>query len=567
MTLLDTAVIRGPKDKNQFRNDPDNWTGYIDPLPACNVGDPFHTPVDSVSTKKTAWPKGFLTQWMVEQAATCAVEMRDQWQGMECADAIAWIAGASERQRDAAADRGHQVHHLLETLLEGGTFDGILDVNDATAYIDTLKLIVEKEQPHILASEVVVYGCWVDPHGIPHEWMGTFDAVWLVDGKHVLVDYKSRKTGKAASRHSEEGAQVGGYSMASYWIVEDDTGIRRMAPLRIDAGMILSIAPDGYRKYWIDDIEQARHAWERTLMFKHTIDSARLMFGRAKGHNVVGGGTDNPPGSGTAVLPGASGVVGPVDGPDDIAAAPVTSPAGTVSSPAGDAILHEARTAWAINRTDTLVERLTAQHVAQVWPVDLPRPKAIQSGASRWSARDIDIISVALDALEAKHDVAFGEPDPKETAAIIEGRTAPTLAPKPQPEPQPVVEGEPFAPHADVLTFDAILAGLLNDPDPIVQAKLTVVQGWQREGAAAGHGWYIGTLPKDATPLRLLSIVTAAIGCMDLINLDAVHPDQRVRDALATALDDHDTAQMPVNTVGALFGLLTTEQAETLADT
>jgi hypothetical protein len=54
---------------------------------------------------------------------------------------------------------------------------------------------------------------------------------------------------------------------------------------------------------------------------------------------------------------------------------------------------------------------------------------------------------------------------------------------------------------------------------------------------------------------------------MDLINLDAVHPDQRVRDALATALDDHDTAQMPVNTVGALFGLLTTEQAETLADT
>jgi hypothetical protein len=288
-----------------------------------------------------------------------------------------------------------------------------------------------------------------------------------------------------------------------------------------------------------------------------------------------GGGTDLPPEQGTAVRSGASAAVGPVDDPTTTAAAPVTDTGDAVSPSPVSAILHETRTAWIINRTTTCVDKLTAQHVAQVWPVDLPRPKEIKAGTAKWSERDIDIIAAALDALEAKHDLPFGETDPKVKADIDAARAAEYAAAEQRqrdnamrkfvPSLQPhALAAEPFADPDDVNFAHNVAKAMATSGDPVEVARIRHIQQWQLS-APMSVSWKIGELDPDKVPLRLLLIVEAAIACAELIDIDAKDPDRRVRDLLAAVLDD-DIAHKPTSSIGALFGLLTVDQAKRLAE-
>lgn len=268
-------IIRGPEDKAQFRDHPTEWTGYIDPLPACDIAEPFTVPRQSVSEVKKAWPK-FLTDWAAKEAAKSAWKHRDAIVKMDEDEAVDLISPASNRSRNKAAARGHQIHDLLEHFIDDVAITVYDEMNPAFGYVDCLRLLVETEKPKVVASEVVVVG----PDAV-----GTFDAVWDLDGELALVDYKSRKEGKAATRYPEDGVQEGGYLSADYWIVEDESGIHRMKPLNVLRAIIVSIAPDGYRIYEVDPFLAKEH-WRKTVAFKETMDTAKEMFSRPRGINV-----------------------------------------------------------------------------------------------------------------------------------------------------------------------------------------------------------------------------------------------------------------------------------------
>lgn len=267
-----------------------------------------------------------------------------------------------------------------------------------------------------------------------------------------------------------------------------------------------------------------------------------------------GGGTDAP--AGVDPVAHAAEVVGSVEDNQPPAAAL--------------AILHETRTAWLINRATHLVETLSKEHVAQVWPVDVPRPLAIKSGEATWTDEDTNLISFALDALEAKHDVPFGHEDPAVTAARrvqLEAKVAAEVERTTvTPAPEPPVDGAPYAPAAAVKNLTAIVKSMAAEGTPDEQARIRRVQHWQTQGSKKNVGWKIGNLAHDRVPERLFAVAAAAVGCLDLIEPDAADPDSRVRDLLGVVLEDHDLAQQPAHPVGALFGLLTTDQAHRLAD-
>ena len=242
---------------------------------------------------------------------------------------------------------------------------------------------------------------------------------------------------------------------------------------------------------------------------------------------------------------------------------------GSVEEPATAAAL-DTRTAWLMRRIYADIDVLSIRHVKLAWPVDIAMPAAVKAGTDAWTDDDIDLICHALDGLE-KHqafvDHAFGDEDPKVTArrrAELEARLAADLAPKPQPEPEVEVDG-PYASPDDVRMIDAVISAIRDGDNQVARQRLAMVQHWQTQGTKAKVPWKIGNYPKDQVPLRLWTIVMAAIGCIDLIDLDAATPDQRVRDALGAVTGNHDLAQKPSSAVGAMFGLLTIEQAEALA--
>jgi hypothetical protein len=286
------------------------------------------------------------------------------------------------------------------------------------------------------------------------------------------------------------------------------------------------------------------------------------MFGRAVGHNVEGGDADNPHGEGTAVLAAASVAVGSVEDNQPPVAAPVTSPTDDVSPSVGDAIHHQADVAWLINRTTSLVAATSKQHVAQVWPSDIARPGDIKAGAATWDAGDIDVIAIALDALEAKNDLPFGDPRPSiaaDLAARFDAAITADTTPPPKLTPAPDTDGP--APDDYIAELKRLAGEMQQSPDPDVRARIARAQLWQRDANTAYVPWRTGLGPNGSTPMRVWAIGRAAIACTSLVDFDADDPDHKVRELLGQ-YHEH----MQPFAVGALFGSLSTDQAIAIWD-
>lgn len=565
------TILRGPSDKAAFRNDPEKWTGYIDPLPADDIATPDGAEHPSVSDIKKAWPKN-LTDWAAREAAKTAWKFRTALTGMSEQEAVDLIAPASNRQRDAAAKRGHTIHDMLEHQLFHPDKTLLLEADDpAGEYLDCIADLVAELQPEVVASEVIVFGTWTDTAGTVHRWAGTFDAVWRIDGELVLVDYKSRKLGKAATRYPEEGVQLGAYSSAAYWIVEDDTGLHRVAPLELARGLILSIAPDGWRSYKVD-LEQAREHWLTTVSFKATQKAAPKMFARPTGRNVESGGD-----------------VAHVD------PAPVTSAEGTGSAPAGEPsvdaprhvgdilpeVLHQARVAWVLRRVDVLKAHSdeALKMVATGLPEGAPTPKAVREGAT-WTPEQVDAYDAHVAKVEATFEIPFGGMDPRierelqDELVAAEARRDARATPieRPEPTPAPPVEGGPYADDQDVDSLRDVIKFLMSKPESAPMAEH--VLAWARDGQEYGQPWNMAG-PGQHTSARRYAICAAALELIDLVVFDLTDfdvdtastphdPDAVVRLALAMVIGDD--ALKPALPVGGLLGTLTADQAVRLGE-
>lgn len=549
-----TTILRGPADKSAFRNDPTKWTGYVDPLPADDIATPDGTEHPSVSDYKKAWPKN-LTDWAAREAAKTAWKFRGALVDMDEAEAVDLIAPSSNRQRDAAAKRGHTIHDLLEHRLFHPDRTLLLEADDpAHEYLDTIADIVAELAPVVVASEVIVFGAWTDAIGTAHHWAGTFDAVWLIDGEHVLVDYKSRKLGKAATRYPEEGVQLGGYSSATYWIVEDDDGQHRMAPLEMSRGLILSIAPDAWCTYDVD-LDDARRHWLSTVQFKATQKSAPKMFGRAKKRKIESGGD--------AV---------------HVDPAPVTSTEGTEPAPAGEPsvdaprhiadvvpeVIHAARVAWVMRRIDVLKAHSddAAKMLGVNLPVDVPTPKAVREGAT-WTPEQVGAYDEHVARVEAHFEIPFDEIDPLRLQQLRDDQVAQQAkrdaAAQPAPELPEIDEGDDWATDAEVEGLRVVQRTMLADADKGEDYGVTISR-WVKGSHRNRRPFHLGR-DGERTSARRLAICWAALECLDLVT-EGDDPDAVVRSAIAMVIGD-DVVQ-PAFTTGGLLGSLTTEQAKQL---
>jgi len=285
---------------------------------------------------------------------------------------------------------------------------------------------------------------------------------------------------------------------------------------------------------------------------------------------IEGGGTAGTATQDAATTPSTSVEPSPPRAPDQPAAVvPCPAAAGDPSplTDSLDAVLHQARVAWVLNRIEAVKERGedATRRLGTAMP-DGPTPKAVREGTP-WTAVQLEAWNAHVTAVEAEFELPFSDEDPAvaaeraaERAATESARVAAAVA-APAAESAPVPEeGGPFADPDEVASIRAVLASM-ND-EPAQRGLVEHVFGWSRTGLDTGHPWSMS--PKgQPTPLRRWAICAAAIGLLDIVDLDAEDPDAAVR--LALALVVGDDALKPSVPVGQTLGTLTFDEAQRVA--
>lgn len=268
--------LLGPTDADHFRVQSGRWGDrfYVDPLSADDTWP--ETSQDDIYPAISTVKKATGQDWSKAMAKRLA----------KAPSQLVEIGGlASETERKArinllsdeglgqASGRGTIVHAHAEALLMNRL--PIYQMDDVVRpYIRTLEAFFAAYNPTLVAAEFVAINRDLNSHGVRRGcefrgYGGTGDAVVEIDGKLWLVDWKSRAEDSDHKAYPEEGAQVSAYGRADYWIVgcdESQHGAKRIKPLDLAGGLIVSIKPDGFACFPIDldegfDYWADLHAW------------------------------------------------------------------------------------------------------------------------------------------------------------------------------------------------------------------------------------------------------------------------------------------------------------------
>jgi hypothetical protein len=276
---------------------------------------------------------------------------------------------------------------------------------------------------------------------------------------------------------------------------------------------------------------------------------------------VEGGGAAGTARQDVATAPVTSVEPTPPRAPDQPAAED-TLPPSAAGAPvpvaaALDAVMHQTRVAWVMNRVDALVANpAAAPWLGQLWPVTVPRPKETPGGPGAWTGEQLDAVVRCVDQVEAQTQAPFGDPDPAVAAAqraeldrraeaatpVVHRLTAPD-------------DGAVMAEPTDVEWQRRVLTQMTAD-------QQGEVLQWIRDAQVAGVPWAMSPAGQP-TPLRRLEIARAAL---ELAQLKGHTPGDDTGPRAALTLVIGEDAQQPVHRVGALLGTLTTEQATQLAE-
>ena len=167
-------------------------------------------PATSVTTALKILDKPALISW----AERCGVEgaLRLERAGelkdvpVEQATEIVRINGmGSDAKRDAGADRGTAVHEAIRAYCDEGKVPRLADFPaEVRPYVSACSHWLMQAKPNVLESEVVV--------GHPvHKYAGRVDMIAELDGRIVLVDFKTSPAGRV---YDEAHVQTAGYLLA-----------------------------------------------------------------------------------------------------------------------------------------------------------------------------------------------------------------------------------------------------------------------------------------------------------------------------------------------------------------
>lgn len=192
-------------------------------------------------------PSGGLMQWAANKAADCALDERDLWEPLAERDrtmAYEYIRKASDRDRDAAAGRGTDVHDLAERIVSGQEVEvpeellGMVD-----RFIDWLT----DWEPDVVHSEFVIAN-WT------RWYFGKSDLLVKVRGwwpdrpddeALVLADIKTSRSGP----FEKDALQLLAYGNAEEIAIPDEKGnCWELLPMpAVDGYAVLHLSADAYR--------------------------------------------------------------------------------------------------------------------------------------------------------------------------------------------------------------------------------------------------------------------------------------------------------------------------------
>lgn len=507
-------TIPASADPARFRIKYRQQRWYVDPLDTCDVAPATKERWPALSTLKRAWNSTFRKTWAANGTTydldplRVALYADDNWDALtplSRAERVPRLTLAAKADLTAAADRGTAVHNALDLLL-GGDERGAAETCHPDYWATIRRMVADLEIDLVHAERVAI--------SRTHGWGGTFDGIATIDGRDWLIDWKTRGADSRHGAYEAEAAQLGGYGLSDYIVIEGNDGNAQRVPLpQLAGGLVISIKPDSWEIYPVDltaagaACQELHAAWET------------IATGKRHGRRAIG-----EPWGKTEPTPGH------IDPP----AQPVP----------GD------RSEWITQRIDTLVLSTAAKAMlADTWPKGLPK-------RGPWGDDQVDTIATLLEPIETAVEAPFPHRDPNVVAtekARHNDEIAALLASAPRPLDRPTPDDGPTVDPGDV---DA-LKRKASQLDPI---RARLCQQWRSEGKHHGAPW--GGTVDGGWSLRCWAGNRAAIACAAHLYDDDTGQTY-VRSALALVIGEELQPAWPT---GAVMGTLTADEADHLAD-
>jgi hypothetical protein len=521
-TSLDTrpAKEQDASELHEFRvphgKSKEYW--YRDVLPPCIVAKADDTDRVSVSIVKKASGSDW-SNVAIKRVAAVLTADPGRFAGLDAVTAATEMRRINEEGLKSASARGTGVHSRIEAMLAGLPVPA-----DAAGmeYQATLDAFVAQYEPTSVLAEFVCFNRTLNGHG----YAGTCDAIVDIKGKNYIVDWKSRGEDSRHSAYSQEGAQIGAYSMADYIVVDRE---RRAMP-HLDGGLIVSLRPDGDFAIYPIELEAAR---------QHFIDLHAWWVARQSERDAIGRMWPRP--RRAKISPAEAAAPAPVEiAEEEIRpTSSATLAPDPVAAPDPALTLANSITEWG----EPLRKML-----AVVWPVDLPAPGKIRRGEATWDAGQLMRAQAAIDEIVG----SWTEAD----------RTAPTTPNSDRFTPAAVesIEGDRGTHGCDPVALDTLLLAIKAAP------CRSIVNGWLTEAHAVARGWS----PRSVPTIANYEITRAAFWLASIVGDAPEQADDEtfldlVRHILSTAMGTQ-VALMPANPIGVVLSHLTIAEAQAAAE-
>lgn len=201
-----------------------------------------------------------LVGWAGKKSAEEAVRVARSHPGLlseKPAEAITYLKGAADRDRDAAAAQGDAVHNACEDIARGLPCPPLPP--EQMPYIDSWRAWLDRWQPEFLDLEVTVFG--TTPSGL--RYAGTGDFIARINGLITCGDYKTTRSGI-------HGFDVAMQCSAIAHATERTADAETVVPMwGIQAGVVVHLNKEGYQcapvqlagQVW-DDFCALREVWD-----------------------------------------------------------------------------------------------------------------------------------------------------------------------------------------------------------------------------------------------------------------------------------------------------------------
>jgi hypothetical protein len=196
--------------------------------------------VTSINGENGGLPMPALTGWVGNTVAEYAIDNWDELAELSISERLNLLKKARYLKRDAAANRGTEVHTLAQKLAHG---EEIEPPEELAGHVEScIKFLDDWDmQPIITEATVVNYR---------HHYAGTLDAIAdLADGNRWLLDWKTNQKGP----YGDTAFQLAGYRFAEKYRIDNRSTEQPMIP--VDACGVVWLRADGYdlHPYRVDE--------------------------------------------------------------------------------------------------------------------------------------------------------------------------------------------------------------------------------------------------------------------------------------------------------------------------